>query len=116
MPKYILEISYDIDVQIKKTFNSFYLFNLTFKNIKENTQKHTFPASGGAWFTIRREKNQETGGDLDWLLPLFPSPPAVRNTVTCNNRKTQAVVLFYLFSQIWIFRVWFSIFLPLSGG
>jgi len=44
MPKYILEISYDIDVQIKKTFNSFYLFNLTFKNIKENTQNHTFPA------------------------------------------------------------------------
>jgi hypothetical protein len=48
-------------------------------------------------FTIRREKNQETGGDLDWLLPLFPSLPAVRNTVTCNKRKTQAVVLFYFF-------------------
>jgi hypothetical protein len=52
------------------------------------------------------------------LLLLFPPAPVVAPTVTCNKRKTQAVVfiLFFSFSDLVLSGLFFFIFLPLFGG
>jgi hypothetical protein len=56
--------------------------------------------------------------DLAWLLLLFPPAPVVTPTVTCNKRKTEAVVfiIFFSFSDLILSSLFFFIFLPLSGG
>jgi hypothetical protein len=52
--------------------------------------------------------------DLVGYLLLFPSLPAVRNTITCNNRKrtTQSILIFcFCFADL---LLWFGFFLQLS--